>query len=184
MGAPLKPRGIVVYGGSFCPVHIGHIMVGGYVGQFVEGVDEVWFMLSAANPLKGSYPMTDDERLARLRTALEPYPFMKACDLELTMPRPSYTIDTLRRLAQDYPDCRFRLLVGSDNILDFNRWREPDEILGRFGVLVYPRPGYHVDADDLPAGAALLSGAPEIELSSTFVRRGLAEGHDMRPFLP
>lgn len=177
-------REIVVYGGSFCPVHIGHIMVGGYVGQFVPGVDSVWFMLSAANPLKGSYPMTDGERLDLLRKALAPYPFMEACDLELSMPRPSYTVDTLLRLAETYPDCRFRLLVGSDNILGFDRWRSPDEILGRFGVLVYPRPGYSVTAGDLPSGATLLEGAPEIELSSSFIRQGLEAGRDMRPFLP
>lgn len=175
---------VVVYGGSFCPVHVGHIMVGGYVGQFVDGVDEVMFMLSAQNPLKPAYPLSDEERLERLLAATAPYPFMSVSDLELTMPRPSYTIDTLRRLAADNPDSRFRLLVGSDNILEIDRWREPEEILGRFGVLVYPRPGYEVDPATLPEGATLIEGAPEIQISSTFIREGIAEGYDMRPFLP
>lgn len=174
----------MVYGGSFCPVHIGHIIVGGYVGQFVEGVDEVWYMLSARNPLKGGYELTDAERMERLRAAVAPYPFMRACDLELRMPRPSYTVDTLRRLAADCPDCRFRLLVGSDNIGSFNRWREPDVILKEFGVLVYPRPGHAVEAGALPDGAVLLEGAPEVQISSTFIREGIAAGRDMRPFLP
>lgn len=180
----MSRRQVVVYGGSFCPVHIGHIMVGGYVGQFVEGVDEVWYMLSARNPFKDGYDLSDSERMARLRAAVAPYPFMKACDLELRMPRPSYTVDTLRRLAADCPDCRFRLLVGSDNIASFNRWREPDVILNEFGVLVYPRPGYPVASGMLPPGATLVEGAPEMQISSTFIREGLAAGHDMRPFLP
>lgn len=177
-------REVVVYGGSFCPVHIGHIIVGGYVGQFVPGVDEVMYMLSARNPLKPPYPLTDRERLARLRTATAPYPFMSVSELELTMSRPSYTIDTLRRLAADNPQCRFRLLVGSDNILDISRWKEPEELLGRFGILVYPRPGYTVGAGTLPAGAVLLEGAPEVQISSTFIREGIVAGRDMRPFLP
>ena len=174
----------MVYGGSFCPVHIGHIIVGGYVGQFVEDVDEVWYMLSARNPFKSGYELTDAERRARLRAAVAPYPFMKACDLELRMPRPSYTVDTLRRLAADYPDCRFRLLIGSDNIGEFNHWREPDVILKEFGVLVYPRPGYAVAPGTLPVGAVIIEGAPEVQISSTFIREGIAAGHDMRPFLP
>lgn len=174
----------MVYGGSFCPVHAGHVMVGGYVGQFVPGVDEVWFMLSARNPLKPPYPMTDEERMALLSRAVAPYPFMRACDLELSMPRPSYTVDTLRRLASDHPAYRFRLLVGSDNLAGLPRWRCPDEILSEFGILVYPRPGYPVDPSSLPAGAEYLAGAPEIEISSTFIRRGLANGRDMRPFMP
>lgn len=159
-------------------------MVGGYVGQFVPGVDEVWFMLSARNPLKPPYPMSDAERLALLKSAVEPYPFMRACDLELSMPRPSYTVDTLRRLEADYPSWRFRLLVGSDNLAGLSRWREPEEILSRFGIIVYPRPGYPVDAATLPSGAEYLADAPQMEISSTFIRRGLAEGCDMRPFLP
>lgn len=175
---------VVVYGGSFCPVHIGHIMVGGYVGQFVEGVDEVMYMLSARNPLKPPYPLTDEERLSLLRTATAPYSFMTVSDLELSMPRPSYTIDTLRRLAADNPDTRFRLLVGTDNILEIDRWREPEELLNRFGVLVYPRPGYEIDPLSLPSGAELIDGAPTMQISSTFIREGLAAGRDMRPFLP
>lgn len=177
-------RNVVVYGGSFCPVHAGHIMVGGYVGQFVDGVDEVMFMLSAQNPLKPPYPLSDEERLKLLVAATAPYPFMSVSDLELTMPRPSYTIDTLRRLAADHPDRSFRLLIGSDNILEMDRWRDPDEILDRFGVLVYPRPGYTVDPDRLPRGARLIEGAPEMQISSSFIRDGIAAGYDMRPFLP
>ncbi len=177
-------RTVVVYGGSFCPVHIGHIMVGGYVGQFVEGVDHVMYMLSARNPLKPPYPMTDSERLALLSRAVAPYPFMSVSSLELSMPRPSYTIDTLRRLAADHPDSSFRLLVGSDNILDIHRWREPDEILSRFGVMVYPRPGFAIDPAALPQGATLIEGAPTMQISSTFIREGMAAGRDMRPFLP
>lgn len=159
-------------------------MVGAYVAQFVAGVDEVLYMLSARNPLKAPYPMTDGDRLSMLRSAVAPYPFLSVSTLELTMPRPSYTIDTLRRLEADHPEARFRLLVGSDNILAIDRWREYGEILSRYGVLVYPRPGFKVTASDMPPGATLIEGAPEMWMSSTFIREGIASGRDMRPFLP
>ncbi|MCM1028568.1 MAG: nicotinate (nicotinamide) nucleotide adenylyltransferase [Pseudoflavonifractor sp.] len=177
-------RQIAVYGGSFCPFHIGHLMVGAYVAQFVEGVSEVWYLLSALNPLKASYPVSDSSRWEALCKAISPYPFLHPCDIELSMPRPSYTIDTLRKLSLDYPDCHFTLLVGSDNILNLSRWRCPDEILSRFGILVYPRPGYDIAPAELPSGATLLTDAPQIEISSTFIRNAITAGLDMRPFLP
>lgn len=180
----MSHRNIVIFGGSFCPVHIGHIMVGAYVAQFVDGVDEVWYMLSARNPLKPPYSMTDEERMKLLRQAVEPYPFLRVDDLELRMPRPSFTIDTLRRQSELHPDSRFTLLMGSDNILELPRWKDADAILRQYGILVYPRPGYPITPIELPDGATLIPDTPRIEISSTFIRQGLEEGKDMRPFLP
>lgn len=177
-------RNIIIFGGSFCPFHIGHLIVGAYVAQFVEGVDELWYMLSAQNPLKPPYPLADDERLALLRRAVEPYPFLKVSDIELSLPRPSYTIDTLHHLRQAYPGDSFKLLVGSDTIADLPRWRSADTILNEYGILVYPRPGHPISQTELPHGATLLPATPQIEISSTFIRKGIAAGHDMRPFLP
>lgn len=176
---------IALFGGSFNPVHVGHIMLASYVAQFC-GFDEVWLTLSPLNPLKAGSDelLPDDCRLAMLRAAVGSLPGMRVCDIELSMPRPNYTIDTLERLSQLYPDDSFTPLVGSDNWAIFRRWRRSEEILSRFGVAVYPRPGYDIDRGDLPDGVTILDGVPVVELSSTFIRRSIAAGHDMRAFLP
>ncbi|MCM1292614.1 MAG: nicotinate (nicotinamide) nucleotide adenylyltransferase [Bacteroides sp.] len=174
---------IGVLGGTFNPVHCGHIMLASYLAQFAD-VDEVWLMLSPANPLKvHDDSVTDADRCHMLQLALEPYSYLQPCFIEHEMPRPSYTINSLNRLSELYPDCRFRLIMGSDNWLIFNQWRDYEKITKHFSPIVYPRPGYDVDAGSLPQGVDYVK-APEIELSSSFIRCSIAEGKDMRAFLP
>ena len=175
-------REIGILGGSFNPVHAGHLMVASYVRQ-VARLDEVWLSLSPANPLKTDVrPASDADRLAMLRLAVQPGHGLSVTDLELSLPRPSYTIDFLNELASRWPDCRFHLIIGSDNWLIFNKWRDPEEILDRFGVIVYPRPGYPVERID--DARAMLVDSPGIDLSSTQVREAIARGLDMNFFLP
>lgn len=174
---------VALLGGSFCPVHSGHIMVASYLAQFVDAIDEVWIVPAASNPLKkDAYALTDAQRLRLLEIAVEGYRRIRVCDVEMNMPRPSYTVNTLRRLEADFPDCRFMWAMGSDNWQTVDRWYRWEEIVSR-GVVVYPRPGYEIDAKSIPEGSIYVE-APRIELSSTFIRRGIAEGRDMRAFLP
>ena len=172
-----------VLGGSFNPVHAGHLMLASYLAQFTD-LDEVWLMLSPANPLKvRTDDVTDSQRLAMLRIACEGHRGVSECDVELSMPRPSYSIDSLSRLSELHPDRDFRLTVGSDNWLIFDRWRAYEEIIRRFRPIIYPRPGYPVDASTLPAGVTMVN-APVADVSSTFIRSAIAEGKDMGAFLP
>lgn len=186
MSASDAPMRVGIFGGTFNPVHIGHTMLASYMAEF-GGFDQVWMMLSPLNPLKAGQSAeiaSDADRLAMLRLAVGDSPKLKVSDVELNLPRPSYTIDTLDALAALYPGVRFTPIIGSDNWLHFDRWRRWREILGRGGVAVYPRPGYHVaDRDALPPGVDLIE-APQIELSSTFIRQSIASGRDMRFFLP
>lgn len=108
---------------------------------------------------------------------------VEPCDIELSMPRPSYTIDTLRKLAVTYPDKNFKLIIGSDNWLIFDRWRDHDKILTEFGVLVYPRYGYEITEDKMHERMRQVH-APIFEISSTMIRQGIADGRDMRAFVP
>lgn len=158
-----------VFGGSFNPPHEGHVRL---ARALVERgiVDEVWLVLSPLNPLK-EHPeelASDADRLEMLRLAVEPYPELKTCDVELTMPRPSYTVDTLRLLQKLNPDCRFRLIVGADNYQIFHRWKEPGYIKTHFAPIVYPRPGYPAEG--------CVEGLPLTDLSSTQIRKALADG--------
>ena len=171
-------------GGSFNPVHTGHMIVASAV-SYHAGVDAVWLVLSPANPLKPRAGMESDvRRMEMLCIATEgASPRIGVCDVELSMPRPSYTIDTLRRLAKMYPDDRFRLVIGSDNWAIFDRWHHWQAIIDEFGVIVYPRPGYEVDEQLLPRGVEMVH-APMVEISSTMIRAAVARGESIRWYVP
>lgn len=175
---------IGVFGGSYNPVHNGHMAVAH--GAVASGeVDRVLMTLSPLNPLKAdpSALLPDHHRLAMLTLAcgacgggdVEP------CDIELSMPRPSYTIDTLRELQRRHPGDRFRLIIGADNWAIFHRWRAWQEILRDFSPLVYPREGYPMPGNG--EGATALD-APLFPLSSTDIRTRIAAGEDVSRLLP
>lgn len=174
---------IGILGGSFNPVHIGHIKLARYLSA-QHYVDKVWLTLSPLNPLKDAADLVcDTDRLAMLKTASKGEPGVEVCDIELSMPRPSYTIDTLDELARRHPDKHFKLIIGSDNWLIFDRWREPRRILDDYGVIVYPRPGYDVTDDTLRPGMTL-ADAPVADISSTAIRDAIAKGEDIDTYLP
>ena len=173
---------IGLLGGSFNPVHIGHMMLASYLAQWGY-VDRVWLSLSPRSPLKdGDALLPDLKRLAMLAIAAKAAPLLDICDIELSMPRPSYTINTLEVLRDRYPDLRFKLVIGSDNWRIFDRWRESQRILDEFGVIVYLRHGYPVETRHVD-GLEVVD-APIVNLSSTFVRDSIAGGRDMSYFLP
>lgn len=179
-----RPKRIAILGGSFNPVHIGHMILADYIAQFTD-VDAVWLMLSPLNPLKAAdTALADDShRLEMLRIATRHTSRIAPCGIELSMPRPSYTINSLRELAELHPETEFRLLIGSDNWQIFDRWYRHADIIREFSPIIYPRPGYFTDPQSLPAGVTPVN-APTVDLSSTFVRQSIAEGKDMTLFLP
>ncbi|MCD8318955.1 MAG: nicotinate-nucleotide adenylyltransferase [Paraprevotella sp.] len=167
-----------VYGGSFNPIHKGHVQIADPLCK-QEEVDEIWFLVSPRNPFKQKADdlLDEDRRLELARLAVKDHPHLKVCDFEFSLPRPSYTVDTLAALRQAYPDRRFTLIIGADNWLTFNRWKQPDDILRHHRVLIYPRPGYPINPSALPAGVTL-ADTPLIALSSTELRRHIARGED------
>ncbi|MGL5938039.1 MAG: nicotinate (nicotinamide) nucleotide adenylyltransferase [Phocaeicola sp.] len=172
-----------LFGGSFNPIHIGHLALANYLCEWGE-VDEFWFLVSPQNPLKvdKSDLWEDQFRLELVKAAIANYPKFKLCDIEFQLPRPSYTIHTLRALSQQYPDREFTLIIGADNWQLFPRWYEAEEILANYSILIYPRPGFEVDESKLPQQVRLVQ-TPLIEVSSTFIRESLAAGKDVRYFL-
>jgi nicotinate-nucleotide adenylyltransferase len=174
------PTGI--FGGSFNPIHIGHLALANYLCEFCA-LKEVWFMVSPHNPLKEQADLWDDSlRLDLVRRAVADYPRFRASDFEFHLPRPSYMLHTLDALQQAYPERSFTLIIGADNWQLFPRWHRHEEILARHRILIYPRRGYEVDADSLPEGVELVD-TPLIEVSSTFIREALKQGKDVRYFL-
>lgn len=130
---------IGVLGGSFNPVHYGHISL---AKQILDRklVDEVWFSPSPCNPFKQDKVMPPpEERLAALETAIKDIPGLKTTDVELTLPVPSYTIDALDKLEEENPSDDFFLIMGADNLTGFVKWKNWEKILYHYGIIVYPR---------------------------------------------
>lgn len=177
-------RRIGIMGGSFNPIHMAHTALADYICQ-TGGFDEVWLVVSPLNPLK-SHPdelVDDRHRMSMTAIACNSSPRLKPCDIELSMPRPSYTIDTLTQLSAAYPDCEFSLIIGADNWAIFPQWRDSEKIIHNHGVTIYPRPGYEINPVSLPVNVTVVD-APMLDLSSTFIRRHIANGLDMSAFLP
>jgi nicotinate-nucleotide adenylyltransferase len=173
---------IGIFGGSFNPVHIGHLMIASYLSQWGY-VDKVWLTLSPNSPMKESRDLLPDlKRLAMLGLAIKGGEDLEICDIELSMPRPSYTINTLDLLAKRHPSKHFKLIIGSDNWSIFEKWKDSQRILDEYGVIVYPRVGYPI-RDNHVDGMEYVD-APTVNISSTFIRDAVGRGRDMSYFLP
>lgn len=173
---------IGILGGSFNPVHIGHMMLASYLTQWGY-FDEVWLTLSPRNPLKEPGELLPDtKRLAMLSIAARGAQNIEICDIELSMPKPSYTINTLDLLLERYPEHSFRVIIGSDNWRIFDQWRSARRILEQYGVTVYPRPGYPIEKKHIE-GLDIVD-APMTHISSTFIRQAVSKGKNMNYFLP
>ena len=176
-------RRIGIFSGSFNPIHHGHLMLASYLVQFTD-LDELWFVVSPQNPFKKKEDLMDDnDRLEMVRLAIGDDPKLKVCDIEMSLPQPSYTINTLRTLSQRYPDEQFVFICGTDSLEGFPRWREYESILENYELLVYPRKGYN-GGELIHHPKVKVIDAPTIEISSTFIRNCIKEGKDIRHFMP
>jgi len=172
-----------IYGGSFNPVHFGHVGLAKWVIEHTD-LDELWLLVSPNNPLKPAGILApEEERLAGVREAIQDIPGLRASDFEFSLPRPSYTANTLRELRKKYPDYEFTLIIGEDNIAIFNQWREYEYILANFRIFVYPRRGDQSGEAYLSAQRSIrheakvvkeivfLKDAPLFDISSSSIRR-------------
>lgn len=174
---------IGVYGGTFDPIHRGHRLVAEYVALHA-GLNSVWFMVSPLNPLKeGTHPASFADRLAMARLVARKSPLTEASGFESKLDSPYYSYRTLRALRNSYPSHRFHLVIGADNLRDLSLWRNPDEIAAEFGIIVFPRPGISTESLSIPPGVMLLSGTPLADVSSTEIRKALAEGRETSQWL-
>jgi len=170
-----------VFGGSFDPVHHGHLIVAVEAGRAL-GLDEVRLVPARQQPFKQAVHLAPAEhRVAMLRLAIEGVRGLAVDDRELRRAGPSYTIDTLREIRAELPDAELHLLVGSDTARDFAQWREAGTIRQLATLVILSRPGTSVPAD---AGAARVLGVPAIDISATQVRERVRAGETIRFLVP
>ena len=174
---------IGLFFGSFNPIHNGHLMLANYLAEY-GGLDEIWFVVSPQNPFKDKKSLlADRHRLYMVEMAIKDDERFQVCDIEFYMPQPSYTIDTLTCLQERHPNTDFYLICGMDNIESFKKWKNYEAILQYHHMMVYPRKGYSSN-ELVEHPSVTVVEAPEIEVSSTFIRNAISEGKDVRYFVP
>jgi nicotinate-nucleotide adenylyltransferase len=174
--------------GSFNPVHIGHTAIAGYMTEFTD-IDQIWFVVSPHNPLKKKETLlADHQRLYMTQLAIGDNDRLKASDIEFKLPVPSYTIDTLTYLREQYPKTEFCLVMGEDNLYTLPKWKNVNELIMMHPIYLYPRP--FLMKPSSPLLEQILSGAdlhpvkaPLMDISGTFIREGIRNGKDMSYYL-
>ncbi|NND62329.1 MAG: nicotinate-nucleotide adenylyltransferase [Flavobacteriaceae bacterium] len=179
------PKKIGLYFGTFNPIHIGHLTIANYMVEFSD-LDEVWLVVTPHNPHKKRSGLLDDHhRLTMVRIAVEDFPKLKDSNIEFDLPQPNYTVNTLAHLEDKYPDHHFCLIMGEDNLKSFPKWKNYEIILDRYAIYVYPRISEGTIEHQFKSHPKITEvDAPIMELSSTFIRKSIARGKDIRPMLP
>lgn len=171
-----------LYFGSFNPVHVGHLIIANHIA-YHSNLDKVWMVVSPRNPFKDSEQLLNEyDRLHLVGLAVENEPRLQVSNIEFSLPRPSYTIDTLTYLQEKYPDTEFSIIMGSDGFQNIEKWKNAETILNSYPILVYIRPGF----EKLPQlkGNISVVEAPMLSISSTHVRQCILSGKSIRYLVP
>lgn len=180
----MKQKQTGIFSGSFNPIHNGHLMLANYIVEY-SNLDEIWFVVTPQNPLKEPGLLLDDGiRLQMTQLAVQGFEKFRVSDIEFSMPKPSYTIDTLNRLSQENPDTGFTLIIGADSWNDIHKWKSHQEMIEKYKVMVYPRLGYDITINENQKQNVAVVEAPVVEVSSTFVRKSIREGKEVKAFVP
>ncbi|PCI07142.1 MAG: nicotinic acid mononucleotide adenylyltransferase [Flavobacteriaceae bacterium] len=176
---------IGLFFGSFNPIHVGHLIIANHIAENSD-LDQVWFVVTPHNPHKKKSTLLDDHhRLQMVNIAVEDYPKLSVSNIEFDLPQPSYTVNTLINIGEKYPQHQFSLIMGEDNLKSFPRWKNYETILDNHHIYVYPRVADEKAMNELLSHQKIHKiDAPIVEISSTFIRKGIAAQKDIRPLLP
>lgn len=175
---------IGLFFGSFNPVHNGHMIIANYMVTKI-GFQEVWMVVSPHNPLKDKNSLANDyDRLHLINLAINENVKIKASNVEFSLPRPSYTIDTLTYLSEKFIDVEFTLLMGGDNLISLHKWKNYEKILENYKIIVYKRPEYELSDLANHKHVTVLSDVPLLHISASYIRACLKENHSIEYLVP
>jgi len=185
---------IGLFFGSFNPVHQGHLILANYLVE-ETALEEVWFVITPQSPFKQKQRLLDNHhRLALVEEAIEGYPKLKVSTVEFGLPAPQYTALTIAHLMEKHPEASFSLIVGQDHLKSFHKWYNYQALLEGHQIYVYPRMPEEVLAASKPLkqpkpeilnhSNLILVSAPVVEISSSYIRKALKAGKNIRPLLP
>ncbi len=182
--ATLSKKRTGLFFGSFNPIHVGHLIIANHIVEFTD-LDEIWFVISPHSPFKEKKSLlADHHRYALVNYAVEDNPKLWASNIEFGLPQPSFTAHTLTFLEEKYPMKKFALIMGEDNIIHIDKWKNYEFIINNYPIYVYPRPNTKTtEFQKLPL-VTIIDNVPLMEISSSFIRKNIKEGKDVRYLLP
>ncbi|HUM53346.1 MAG TPA: nicotinate (nicotinamide) nucleotide adenylyltransferase [Chitinophagales bacterium] len=172
---------IGLFFGSFNPIHVGHLLLATHMRETVQ-LDEIWFIVSPQNPFKNSSDLADEHhRLEMVKLAIEHVDYFKVLDIEFQLPKPSYTHITLKELMKKFPENKFHLIIGEDNVAKFHEWKEVDWILENVSVLVYNRTTETITTHN--SRLTTFFNLPLFDISSTEIRNRIKNTQSIKYFV-
>jgi nicotinate-nucleotide adenylyltransferase len=173
---------IGLYFGSFNPIHMGHLIIANHMLNETD-IQKVWFVVSPQNPLKETSSLLNENHRAHLVSlAIESQPKFQMSTIEFSLPKPSYTVDTMAYLTEKYPQHEFSIIMGGDSIQNIQKWKNYQWLLDHYRIFVYQRPG--ADKENIAHSNIQVIAAPLLEISSTTIRNLIKQKKDISFLLP
>ncbi|NNF34391.1 MAG: nicotinate-nucleotide adenylyltransferase, partial [Saprospiraceae bacterium] len=169
--------------GSFNPVHVGHMIIANFMAQNTD-LDQVWMVVSPQNPLKKKNSLAKDrDRLHLVNLAIGDNLLLRSSDVEFSMPKPSYTIDTLAYLGEKYPEHEFVLIMGGDNLRTIHKWKNYEKLISDYEIYIYKRPKYSTKKWEDHATIKIYE-APLLDISASYIRDQVKRRHSIQYLVP
>jgi nicotinate-nucleotide adenylyltransferase len=179
----MSAQKIGLFFGSFNPIHTGHLIIANLMAETTD-LNKVWFVVSPQNPFKASKGLLHEfDRYDLVRAAIFDNYKLEVSDIEFHLPKPSYTIHTLVHLKEKYPEKDFKVILGEDNLVNFTKWKNYQQILKDYGLYVYQRPNTQPSELKSHPNVKYIE-APMLDISATFIRACIKKHQSVRYLVP